>query len=149
LGFFRHYHHIVGVHDHDSVRSRFPTLVPCSQLSIAGARAHRAAASGYCSQAATPRLPPALLNDRLFWVWLLSLLKTPSDLETLPALPRPRRPTDSQATIAAHWIIAADHPSHPLFGTTLSRFRVTRSGFDEPPGHASSINLSREMISDQ
>jgi hypothetical protein len=32
-----HHRHTVGVHDHDSARSRFPALVPCSQLCIAGA----------------------------------------------------------------------------------------------------------------
>jgi len=30
------------VHDHDSVRSRFPALVPCSQPRVAGVWAHRA-----------------------------------------------------------------------------------------------------------
>ena len=57
---FRHHRHTIGVHDHDSIHSRFPALVLRPHPRIAGA--HHPATSGYRSQAATPSPASALLN---------------------------------------------------------------------------------------
>jgi hypothetical protein len=70
LKIFQHHRHSVRVHDHDSVHSRFPALVPDPQPRIAGAGAHRVRHQVIVLRRQRPCRLRLVLTDRLFWVWL-------------------------------------------------------------------------------